>query len=106
MKAHAAGAASEALADLVDCAYQAAIDGEAWPAFLTRFADVLRGHNTALLVKRGPHNSDVPSATCCPIAWASGVLADRVYHFRLTPGSPQSGESTTPYRPFAHPSGW
>ena len=50
MKAHVASAASAALADLVDCAYQAAIDGDAWPAFLTRFADALHGHNTALLV--------------------------------------------------------
>lgn len=50
MKARSGEVGAEAFADLVDCAYQAAINGEAWPTFLTRFADGLHGNNTALLV--------------------------------------------------------
>jgi DNA-binding CsgD family transcriptional regulator len=51
MQARISGSESDRLIELVDCAYHAAFDESSWPAFLERFADALRGHNTALLVQ-------------------------------------------------------
>src|SRR5882724_10901867 len=51
MQARVSYSESDRLVELVDSAYHAAFNASAWQPFLERFADALRGHNTALLVK-------------------------------------------------------
>ena len=81
---------SDAFVDLVDSAYHAAIDQNAWPDFLGRFADVLHGHNTALIVQNQASKEN--QAIACVRTDPDYLRLYNDYYCRLNPwiaqGSP------------------
>ena len=78
-----ASTSSKAFVDLVDTAYKAAFDQNAWPVFLDSFADALQGHNTALVVQ--DQVSKQNQAIACVRTDPEQLRRYNDYYWRLNP---------------------